>query len=101
MFKYYVMTRRREEESDLSSIRVNSNPALNTLEVQIPKNRAVFSFQIMDFTGKSIFQKFIKESTTEISVKHLEPGTYYIRIHNEQGLFFGTAMEINQERQVG
>lgn len=101
MFKYYIMTRRREEDSDLSLIRVNSNPLSNLLEVEIPQNRSVFSFQIMDFMGKLVLQQFLNESKSLISVKNLEPGTYYVRIHNEQGLFFGTAIEINQERQVG
>lgn len=75
-----------EQARDINLIcTVYPNPAtdLLTLEVEIPDN-ANLSFQLYDMLGKLLISKKLIDIKTTISMAHLAPTTYFLRVTNNQ-----------------
>ncbi len=63
------------------------NPAQHVLKVQQGGNNVGTSrLYLVDQTGRLLQQSIVKAGINEINVKMLPPGTYYVRIKNENGV---------------
>jgi hypothetical protein len=61
----------------------NPTADLLTLEVEHTNKEKLF-FQIYDLTGKLLVSKRLVDTRTTISMAHLAPSTYILKVRNEQ-----------------
>jgi hypothetical protein len=66
---------------------VYPNPTNDILNITIPKEHEVISYEITDATGKRVFiEKSLKHGGAQISLANFPQGIYFIRFSNFNGL---------------
>lgn len=67
--------------SDIPSLEVYPNPTADYLMVSVPASESYSTWMIFNPSGKLLFQGH--DVNEPISVKHLNPGTYFIKVQTE------------------
>ena len=84
-------TPEKKEASTRQHIRVSPNPIIskatialvNETSVDLQENNAVYSLKVCDLGGKTLFEKQLIGSTSNIDFDNFKPGFYFISITNE------------------
>lgn len=66
-------------------IEIYPNPVQNLLHIDFPGKTGML--EIYDTTGKSVFQKEIRENNTSVDVSGLFNGIYFLKVWSENQLF--------------
>lgn len=69
----------------LISLDVFPNPTIEELNIKIQQTETNAKIKIIDFNGKSVYDKNFTGSNLKLKVNHLKSGTYYIIITNDYG----------------
>lgn len=68
-----------------SIIKLSPNPAKNYLELEVPANMIPGEFQILDIQSHEVMKQKISNANQQISIAHLNPGTYILVYHDQNG----------------
>jgi len=74
------------ETIKLNMIKVFSNAALTTLNIEHPFNEDL-SFELFSIEGKRVFEHVLTEKRTELNVSQFSPGAYFVRITEGEKVF--------------
>ncbi len=72
------------------SLRVYPNPTSNRLTVENLTNATALKVSLTDVVGRQIFAKQLTGTQTEIQLKDLKSGTYYLHVSDAQGAWLKT-----------
>jgi hypothetical protein len=77
-------------EPNANQARLYPNPAQTFISLNIPTDwKPGDVIIIYDATGKTVFSTKIKAQTTQLNIRHLQPGLYFVNIYNRQGKQIG------------
>lgn len=65
-------------------ISVFPNPAINTLNIQLPENRTNINIEIRNITGQLVSQHFLNNRNSALDVSSLSHGIYFLRLFSEE-----------------
>ena len=74
------------ETIKLNMIKVFSNAALTTLNIEHPFNEDL-SFELFSIEGKKIFEQVLTEKRSELNVSQFSKGPYFVRITEGERVF--------------
>ncbi len=69
------------------SFKVYPNPAKEILHIDLQNTTKQYGFQIIDMTGKIIFNQSILNNKTEIDISNFSTGIYLIRLVNNNEIY--------------
>lgn len=87
------ITSQASDRKIVPSLTLYPNPVQQTLFVQSSKQRNGKSYQIINPQGKILQEGVIQDSSEGISVSHLPPGYYVLKIHGDQ-FFYANFIKI-------
>jgi hypothetical protein len=77
-----------QDQSGISEISIYPNPTSETLLVNYSgKISRPVKLEIIDQSGKKVLTREILNQLTEIAVKDLAPGIYFVRLNNLTKIF--------------
>jgi hypothetical protein len=85
------------EENLLSKSVIYPNPTLLDWNVQFPMDMDIEKIQLIDFAGRLVLEKTVRQKTNLITVNgsELAKGLYTIRIMGTNGMYFNTTITKN------
>ncbi len=68
-------------------IKIAPNPSHNSVKLSLPLTGEKFTVEIIDITGKSLWQKVTSGTVLQINTANFVKGNYIIKVHNGKDLF--------------
>lgn len=65
---------------------VYPNPATNFVQVALSMKYSKATLQIMDISGKMIFEQILNTNSQRVDISKIPSGTYVYRIFNYEGM---------------
>ncbi|MDD5571908.1 MAG: T9SS type A sorting domain-containing protein, partial [Bacteroidales bacterium] len=73
-------------DMESSYLRVYPNPTSNNITIEIPQTSRGSILSVYDISGKQIMQKQLKETRTNLDVRGLPNGMYFLKLVNAKGV---------------
>ncbi len=70
-----------EENNPLSEIQLSPNPAIENLQINIPKLITPINISLTDISGKEIMKKVIDQANTSLLLAEINPGMYFLKFN--------------------
>jgi len=78
----------KESTSNQMNIRIHPNPAINSIEIEIPKlNLKSLELKMIDETGNIVKSLKIISSNTTVNIADLAPGLYFCNFLGENNYY--------------
>jgi hypothetical protein len=76
----------------LTEIQIFPNPSINRIEINWAKP-TITSIDIFDIQGKHFGNIPVNQGETskDLNISHLQPGSYLLRLHSKSGKYFSQA----------
>jgi hypothetical protein len=79
-----------------SSVKIYPNPSSTIITIELPGPAPQFQISIFNPSGMEVITQQASGSSTDLNIRSLPGGVYFIRITDEKELFFGKFVKIDQ-----
>ncbi|MFN0200360.1 MAG: T9SS type A sorting domain-containing protein [Bacteroidia bacterium] len=84
------------DETSEAFLKVYPNPASDKVTIELKKTGTLLSqIEVLDLTGKSLQLHKLQASATELSLKQLPVGVYFLRCKDSQGIVYTYKVMVN------